>query len=323
MTERVVVGVDVGGTKILGVVTDRAGSIVERTVAPTPKDPEQVPGGIAAVVEELVELAGRPAAVGIGVPGLVDHAGVLHYGPNVAGVLGLDIAGHIRSTLSLPAVASNDASCAALAEHRLGAARGHEHAVVVTQGTGIGGGLIVNNAVLKGANGFAGEPGHMLIDRSGPWCACGARGCWEALASGAGLANIARQLVESGRASRIVELAGGDPGHVRGEHVAAALAEGDTDGQEVIDRFAWWVARGLANLVTLLDPSVVVLGGGLAAISASFIGDVQDLVDRAVLGAGFRPVVPVVPAALGADAGAVGAALLAAGTAGGWQGPPT
>lgn len=309
-----VIGVDVGGTKILGVIADVEGRVSHRTMAPTPKDPGQVPGGIAGVVADLIEVAGRPAALGVGVPGLVDHAGVLHYGPNVAGVVGLDIAGHLRARFDLPAVASNDASCAALAEHRLGAARGHQHAVIVTQGTGIGGGLIVNGAVLRGANGFAGEPGHMLIDRFGPRCACGTRGCWEAVASGAGLANIARQLVDEGRAARVVELAGGDPGHIRGEHVAAALAAGDADGLAIIDTFAWWVAKGLASLITLLDPGVVVLGGGLTVISDSFIPDVQDRVAGSVLGGAYRPVVPIVPAELGAEAGAIGAALLAAGS---------
>jgi glucokinase len=307
-----VIGVDVGGTKILGVATDRRGRVGAKTVAPTPKQPAEVPVAIAAVVTALIADAGPPAAVGVGVPGLVDLRGVLHYGPNVPGVVGLDIAGQLRERLGVPAIASNDASCAALAEHRLGAARGHSHAVVVTQGTGIGGGLIVDNAVVRGANGFAGEPGHMLIDRFGPVCACGTQGCWEAVASGAGLANIARQLVGEGRAGRVVALAGGDPGHIRGEHVAAALAESDPDAREIIERFAWWVAQGIASLVTLLDPGVVVLGGGLTAISASFIAELDATVTEAVLGGRFRPRVPIVPAELGPEAGAIGAALLAA-----------
>ncbi|MDH3678472.1 MAG: ROK family protein [Acidimicrobiia bacterium] len=314
-TTALAIGIDVGGTKILGVVTGADGVIANRLMAPTPKEPERVPDGIAAVAVELrnrmVADGLEPAAVGVGVPGLVDHEGVLHYGPNVPGVVGLDIAGHLRGRLDLPAVADNDASLAAVAEHRLGAARGYEHAIIVTQGTGIGGGLIVNNALLHGANGFAGEPGHMLIDRFGPRCACGTQGCWEALASGAGLANLARQVIAEGRGARILELAGGDPGHVRGEHIAEALDERDPDALVVIDKFAWWVAQGLASLITLLDPGIVVLGGGLTALSDSFIPDVQDRVVDAVLGGAYRPVVPVVPAEFGAEAGAVGGSLLA------------
>ena len=309
------IGVDVGGTKILGVVTGTDGVIEHRVIAPTPKVPDEVPTGIVAVVEDLVAeleaIGSRPAAIGVGVPGLVDHDGVLHYGPNVPGVVGLDISGHLRSRLDVPVVAENDASLAAVAEHRLGAARGHEHAIIVTQGTGIGGGLIVNDQLLQGANGFAGEPGHMLIDRFGPTCACGTQGCWEAVASGAGLANIARQLVEQGSGARIVELAGGDPGHIRGEHIAEALAEGDAAAEVVIDKFAWWVAQGLSSLITLLDPGIVVLGGGLTALSETFIPDVQGRVAETVLGGAYRPIVPVVAAELGAEAGAVGGALLA------------
>lgn len=311
-TKPTTIGVDVGGTKIMGVVTVNGGEIIHRLKAPTPKEPAAVPGGIAGVVQELIDLAGPPAAIGVGVPGLVDHDGVLHYGPNVPGVVGLDISGHIGGRFGVATVAENDASCAALAEHRLGAAQGHEHAVIVTQGTGIGGGLIVNNGLLRGANGFAGEPGHMLIDRFGPRCACGTQGCWEAVASGAGLANIARQFVEKGQAAAIVDIAGGDPGHIRGEHIAQALGDGNADALEILDTFSWWVAQGLASLINLLDPSVIVLGGGLTALSDNFIPDIQRRVADTVLGGAYRPVVPVVAAHLGAEAGAVGAALLAA-----------
>jgi glucokinase len=312
------IGVDVGGTKILGLVTDGVpADAIETELKATPKhDPDALAPAIVDVVGALLERSGAKselpvAAVGVGVPGLVDHAGVLHYGPNVQGVLGLDIAGRIREVFNLPAVAENDGYLTALTEHRLGAARGHSHAVVVTQGTGIGGGLIVGGQVLRGANGFAGEPGHMRIDAQGNRCACGRKGCWEAVASGAGLANIARELVAVGRGQAMIELAGGDPGAIRGEHVAQAFRDGDQAAGEVVERFAWWVAQGIGSLVALLDPSVVVLGGGLSAISDGFIDRVSGLVTDAVVGGEYRPKVPVVTAEFGAQAGAVGAALRA------------
>ena len=318
---RLGIGIDVGGTKILGVVTDGQGTVEHRVLAATPKEPAKVPDGIADVAAELLAAMARagqkPAAIGVGVPGLVDHDGVLRFGPNVPGVVGLDISGHMTRRFGLPTVAENDASLAAVAEHRLGAARGHHHAVIVTQGTGVGGGLIVNNALLEGQNGFAGEPGHMLIDRSGPMCACGTQGCWEAVASGAGLANIARQLVADGGGAALVELAGGDPGHIRGEHVAEALRSGDPDAASVVDTFSTWVARGLASLINLLDPGIVVLGGGLSALSDSFIPDVQARVADTVLGGSYRPIVPVVAAELGVDAGAVGGSIFALDLVGG------
>ena len=307
------IGIDVGGTKIMGVVADpTTGEIQVRTKKPTPKtDPESMPDAIKEVVQELIDEAGRPVGVGVGVPGLVDHQGVLHYGPNVPGVLGLDMAGILRAEFGLPVTGENDATCAALAEHRLGAARGTMTAIIINQGTGIAGGIIIGGRIHRGANGFAGEPGHMMIDKHGPMCACGVRGHWEAVASGAGLANIARQVVAEGGAPRILEIAGGDPALIRGEHVSAAIAEGDGEADLVLDRFAGWVGEGLAGLVSLLDPELVVLGGGLTAINRHFITDVQEKMNKAVIGAAYRPEVPIVPARLGAEAGAIGAAISA------------
>lgn len=309
--EEMTFGIDVGGTKILGVAARTDGTVLIRHRIATPRQPDQVPHGIIDMAQYLLDEVGRPAGIGVGVPGLVDHAGVLHYGPNVPGVLGLDIVSHIRDRLDLPALADNDGACAARAEHRLGAAQGHAHALIVTQGTGIGGGIIVNNQVLRGANGFAGEPGHMLVDRFGHVCACGTQGCWEAVASGAGLANVARRAAEEGWGSRVLELADGVVDHIKGEHVTLALLEGDDEAATIIDRFAWWVAQGISSLINLLDCSIVVLGGGLTVISDAFITDVSRRVSDNVLGGAHRPQVPVVTAQLGAEAGAIGAALLA------------
>ncbi len=313
------IGIDVGGTKILGVVVAiGSGTPLFRTRQPTPKHrPSAVPTAIGDVVADLlrqVDAAGRavPIGIGVGVPGLVDRAGVLHYGPNVPGVLGLDISGVLTERFGLPVFATNDANNAATAEHRFGAARGVDHAVVVTQGTGIGGAIIVDGHVVRGVNGFAGEPGHMLVDRDGHRCACGQLGCWESVASGAGLVNLTRELVADGRAARIVELAGGDPALLRGEHVAAAVAEHDPDALEVIDRFSTWVAVGIASLVNLLDPEVVVLGGGLTNINSHFLDVVRERLERYTLGGPYRPPVRVLGAELGPEAGAIGGAITAA-----------
>lgn len=307
------IGVDVGGTKILGLVTDGVGAVeIDRELQPTPKeDPDDLAPAILSVVRALLDRNPDVVGIGVGVPGLVDHAGVLHYGPNVQGVLGLDIAGQLNRTFSLPAVAENDGYLTALTEHRLGAARGHDHAIIVTQGTGIGGGLIVGGQVLRGANGFAGEPGHMLVDRFGHRCACGQDGCWESVSSGAGLANLARDIVDEGKGAGIVAQAGGDPAAIRGEHVAAAYDTGDPGAREAMERFSFWIAQGIGSLVALLDPSIVVLGGGLSARSEDFLDGVAAQVGRCVVGGPYRPVVPIVQADFGAEAGAVGAGLRA------------
>ncbi|MEM9561428.1 MAG: ROK family protein [Actinomycetota bacterium] len=307
------IGVDVGGTKILGLVTDGiSANAVDRELQATPKhDPDELAPAIVGVVETLLARNDDVVGIGVGVPGLVDHAGVLHYGPNVQGVLGLDIAGRLNQTFSLPAVAENDGYLTALTEHRLGAARGHDHAIVVTQGTGIGGGLIVGGQVLRGANGFAGEPGHMLVNRFGHRCACGNTGCWESVSSGAGLANLARDVVEEGQGSAILAAAGGDPAAIRGEHVSAAYDAGDPGAAETMQRFSFWVAQGIGSLIALLDPSIVVLGGGLSTISGGFLDEVASQVGECVVGGPYRPVVPIVSADFGAEAGAVGAGLRA------------
>ncbi len=310
---RTVIGVDVGGTKMLGLVVDAlTNEILARRQVPTPKgDPTTVLPALTDCIAAMVDETGRPEAIGVGLPGLVDRFGVLHYGPNVPGVIGLDASVPIRDRFDVPVRVGNDANGAAVAEHRLGVGRGVDHLVMVTQGTGIGGGLIVEGRLLTGANGFAGEPGHMLVRAGGHRCACGQLGCWEAYASGAGLSNLTRELTETGRAGGIVERAGGIIDHVRGEHVAEALAAGDPDALEVLDRFGDWVARGLGSLINLLDPELIVLGGGLSVISEWFLDAVQAKVMAASLGGPFRPRVRVVAAALGPDAGALGAALLA------------
>ncbi len=311
--ERSTVGIDIGGTKILGVLFDlESQTVVARLQQPTPR--YDAVGLGTAVAEVIAELAGSTAltGIGLGIPGLVNRHGILRYGPNVPGVVDFDLPTALRRRFDVPIVADNDAAHAALAEHRLGAARGTSDAIVVTQGTGIGGGLILGGRVYRGAHGFAGEPGHMLIDADGMVCACGKRGCWETVSSGTGLANLARSVVARGGGQRIVALAGGDAESIRGEHVSAAYEEGDADAMYVVDELGTWVARGLGSLVTLLDPEIIVLGGGLSAINERFLDQVRANLMDSVLGAGYRPVVPVVAALLGAEAGAIGGALAAA-----------
>jgi glucokinase len=305
-----VIGVDVGGTKIRGVVFEpERGAVLDRRQVPTP--PGAGPLG-DAVVDMVAGLAGRhpPAGIGVGVAGLVDRHGVLRYGPNLPGVVGLDLGPGLRSRFGVPVRVGNDATCAALGELRLGAARGARHAVVVTQGTGIGGGVVVDGRVLLGAHGFAGEPGHILVDPAGPRCACGAVGHWEAVASGTGLATLARQAVAAGVAPGLSARVGGRADALRGEHVLAAVADGDPGAVAVLDRFARWVAEGLGTLVAVLDPEVIVLGGGLVDASAHFLDRVRVALPAAVIGWEHRPEVPVVAAELGPEAGAIGAALL-------------
>jgi glucokinase len=205
----------------------------------------------------------------------------------------------------------NDATCATVAEWRLGAARGATNAVLVTLGTGIGGGVVANGAVVRGANGFAGEPGHMVVDPNGPPCVCGRRGCWERYASGAGLARWANEpavvdelRAASGRAAGIA-LRGEDVMHAARACSAAALA--------IVDTFARWTALGLVNLTNLLDPEVVVIGGGLAGAADVITAPVQRWFSELLYSPEQRPHPRLAIAQLSEQSGALGAAMLGAG----------
>lgn len=304
------VGLDVGGTKVLGVAVDPrdpATVVAERRV-PTPVGGD---GLVDVLLEVAASLAAQPAAIGVGVPGLVDRSGTLHVGAHLRQLRDVPIAALLRDRLGCPAVVDNDANCAAHAEHLGGAARGHDEALVITLGTGIGAGIITGGRLLHGATGFAGEPGHMVIDPDGPPCPCGKRGCWERFASGGGLGRLARDAAEGGRLDAATARAGGDPEAVRGEHVTAAARDGDAEALAVLDAFAGWIALGLANLVNVLDPSIIVIGGGVVEASDLVLPRAQARYDDLVMAGDSRPQVPIVPAQLGHRAGAIGAALLA------------
>jgi glucokinase len=319
MASALVAGVDLGGTKILGRVPDPAdfGRALITHRSDTPRGREAIIDALVATVTELraeLDRRGLPplAAVGVGAAGLVDLEGVVRFAPNLPNVLDLDLDAVLRERLDLPVVIDNDANCAMVAEHRLGAARGIAEAVMVTLGTGIGGANVVGGRLQRGHAGFGGEPGHMVIDPNGPPCPCGRRGCWERFASGSGLGRIARDAAEAGHADRVVALAGGDAQDVRGEHVTRAALEGDVEALVVLRDFAWWVAVGIANLVNVLDPEVVVIGGGLAAAGDALLVPTREAFAGLVLAHGHRPPVDIVAAALGPEAGAIGAGLIAA-----------
>jgi glucokinase len=307
MTTRRRLGIDVGGTKCLGVILDDAGEVIEEQRRPTPKGPE-------AIIETLAELAramGPWSSIGVGVPGLVTRTGVLRAAPNLVDIHNFEVRDLLAAQLQVHVYVDNDGTCAAAAEWKTGAARGVDDFVMVTLGTGIGGGVIAGGSLIRGTNGFTGEIGHMVVDPDGPPCPCGRRGCWERYASGSGLGRLAREAAVGKRLERVVVLAGGDAERVRGEDVQVAAREGDQGALEVIDDFGRWVALGLVNLANILDPACFVLGGGLAASSDLYLGPIQQHFTKLLYAPHLRPHPTLVFASLGERAGAVGAALLA------------
>lgn len=304
------VGVDVGGTKCLAVRLDGDRIGAERRM-PTPREPAALLDTVASLVPAVADGA-AVVGVGVGAPGLVDVAGVLRFAPNLPGITDLPLKAELERRLGVPVQADNDATCAAWGERQMGAAKGLDDVVLVTLGTGIGGGIVAGGRILRGANGFAGEVGHMVVDPEGPVCLCGRQGCWERFGSGTGLGRLGREAALAGRASRVRELAGGDPDHVRGEHVTGAAAEGDAEALAVMDRLGWWIALGLSNLANAFDPEAFVLGGGLVEAGDVLFRPVRAAFAGLLGGYGNRPSVDIVPASLGEHAGAVGAASLAA-----------
>ena len=316
------IGIDLGGTKTLGVVisNDVGTSAAMTNTLSIVVDSEQVPSDahrpesvdtIVAVARSLIERCdGEITAVGVGLAGFVDGGGVVRSAPNSSGLVDQDVLGRLQRELAIPAVADNDANCVALAAHSILAPDARD-LVAVTLGTGIGGGLIVDGALVRGAHGFAGEPGHMVVDPSGPLCPCGQRGCWERYASGSGLALLARAAVERGHAAGLAAAVGGDPALLRGEHVTDLLATGDPGALSVFDEYAGWVALGVANLINVLDPEVVVLGGGVLGAGDELVGRVRQIVASRFPTATDHRDVAIVAAPCGPQAGAVGAALLA------------
>jgi glucokinase len=310
---RTVVGVDIGGTKLLAVRLDPDGQVTADPVTQaSPRDGPDVVEEVAASVRRLSGAA-PSGAVGIGVPGLVDSTGTVRFAPNLPGLAGTSVSAAVAAALPGWHVwVGNDATAACWAEHDRGAACGADDVLMVTLGTGIGGGIISRGVLNEGHNRYAGEFGHMVVDPHGPRCPCGKQGCWERFASGSGLGRLGREMAIAGEAPRLVDLAGGDPELVRGEHVTAAAAEGDPSALEIMKKFGWWVALGLANLANALDPELIVVGGGLITAGDVLIGPTRLAFADLVEAPSARDPVRIEPARLGSAAGAIGAGLLAA-----------
>jgi glucokinase len=306
-------GIDIGGTKIAAGVVDVDGRIIVECDVPTPSTPEGIDLAIAQLHRELSAEA-PVARIGIAAAGLVssDRSTVM-FAPNIAW-RSYPIAANIRRLVGggIPVVVENDANAAGWAEHRFGAGGGLDM-LMLTVGTGVGGAAITDGRLLRGAFGAGAEVGHVQVVDGGELCGCGQRGCLEAYGSGTALERYARGAIADGgaRADRLRELAR-SAGAVRGPHVAAAAADGDPLALELLARLGAWVGRGAATLAAVLDPAVIVVGGGVASVGRPFLEPMRVAFESHLTGRDNRPVAQVVPARLGNSAGLVGAADLAA-----------
>jgi glucokinase len=307
---RQAIGLDVGGTKIAAARVGADGAILASQRVPSPAtDPD-------GILEAMVEVAravhtDEVEAVGIGAAGLVEWAtGVISFAPNLAW-RGVGLVDYIGGALGLPTIADNDATTAAWGEYRFGAGRGYRHLLLVTVGTGIGGGIVTDGRIYRGAHGFAAEIGHIIVEPGGPLCGCGNHGCWEQVASGHAIERAGREAAERYPHSGIARLAEGVPARVTGPLVTRAAMDGDETARAILAKVGRRLGEGIAGLVNVLDPQVVVIGGGAMAAGDLLLEPARRSFAGSVEGPDARPDVPIVPAELGNDAGVVGAAALA------------
>ncbi|MEU5692644.1 ROK family glucokinase [Actinosynnema sp. NPDC020468] len=306
------VGVDVGGTSVRAGVVDSRGAVLDTARAATPSGEEALEEVIAATVTELASRH-DVSAVGLAVAGFVaSDRRTVHFAPHLAWRQA-PVADRIAKRTGLPVVLEHDANAAALAEHRFGAARGARVAVLVAIGTGIGGALLIDGEIFRGAHGVAPELGHLRLVPDGRPCPCGKSGCWERYCSGTALSTTAVELLarNPGTSTLLTREATRDPRSITGRRVAAAAREGDRIACRALSDLARWLGDGLALVADVYDPEVIVVGGGVSGSAPLFLDEARERYATVVTGAGHRPLARIRTAHLADDAGLVGAATLA------------
>ncbi len=309
------IGVDLGGTKILTALVDGSGRVVHRQRVPTPQEgPPAVVEAIAGTVDVVLRNAGVPqrevTGLCVGAPGPLDpRTGVVYEPPNLAGWHDVPLARMLGERLRMPAHVENDANAAALGEWWIGAGRGIHDLVYLVVGTGIGGGIIIDDVLLQGVSGTAGEVGHMTIDVNGPRCGCGRPGHLEAMAAGPAIARMAADAIAAGRQSAVLAMAGGDPARITAQLVDDAAHQGDALARDVLEQAGYYLGVGVANLLNLINPRRVVIGGGVSKAGDLIFAPIRRTVQTLAFEHPARDA-DVVPAALGDDVGAIGAATV-------------
>ena len=308
------IGIDVGGTKVLGGVVDEAGKVLTTARKDTPRQ-----GGsaltqtIADVAKELLEQH-SVASVGVSAAGFVssDRKTMLAT-PNIADWNGVDLDNQLTKLIGLPVVIENDANAAAWGEAKFGAGKNQDHMMMLTVGTGIGGGIVVNGALYRGAFGIAAEFGHMRVVPEGHICGCGARGCFEQYASGNALLRHAREAINASPevARNLLSRGDGTVAGLTGQAITDAARDGDPVALAAFNTTGQWLGAGIASLTVLLDPACVVIGGGVIDAGEILLKPTRESLERNMPFAGKHPYPQIIAAQLGNEAGLVGVADLA------------
>lgn len=311
MARAFAVGIDIGGTKIAAGTVTASGSVLMRARRDTPREADLIAPLVADLVGELRAGTSGGVPVGLGAAGIIDPGGVVRYAPNIDWA-DYPLGDELGRLLGEPVVVDNDANVAAWGEYRAGAGSvARSHMLLLTVGTGVGGGIIVGDRLLRGAHGFGAELGHIVVSEGGPRCPCGNRGCLEAVASGTAIGRVAREELVANQAPASSPLTNAALGDITGKTVTHAAQAGDDFAVEILARTGFWLGVGIASLVNALDPEVVVVGGGAMEAGELLLGPARAAFADRLLGRAHRPLAPVVAATLADDAGLVGAALLA------------
>jgi|UniRef100_UPI0040497848 glucokinase len=308
------IGIDVGGTKVLGGVVDESGKVLTTARKDTPRQ-----GGsaltqtIADVAKELLQQH-SVASVGVSAAGFVssDRKTMLAT-PNIADWNGVDLDHQLTQLIGLPVVIENDANAAAWGEAKFGAGKNQDHMMMLTVGTGIGGGIVVNGALYRGAYGIAAEYGHMRVVPEGHICGCGARGCFEQYASGNALLRHAREAINASPevARNLLSRGDGTVAGLTGQAITEAARDGDPVALAAFNTTGQWLGAGIASLAVLLDPACVVIGGGVIDAGEILLKPTRESLERNMPFAGKHPYPQIIAAQLGNEAGLVGVADLA------------
>ena len=311
------IGIDIGGTNLKAGLVDESGLILatHRLKVAQVDDRESLAWTLVALTQDLCRAANVPldqvASVGVGVPGAVDiYSGSVLYTCNLP-LRNVPLRKLFHRYLALPLYVENDANCAALAEYFVGAGRGSKRFVTITLGTGIGGGIIHNGKIFHGANGMAGEVGHMSIVYQGEPCPCGRRGCWERYASAAALKRQTAQAMQEHPDSILFQVVEENDGHVSGQSAFIAMRRGDPVGKQVCDQYIDYLAAGIVNLINIFQPDTLAIGGGVSNEDDRYLHTpLRRRVEQESLPCNRDKMTRIVRAELGTQAGIIGAAFL-------------
>ncbi len=308
------IGIDVGGTKVLGGVVDEFGKVIATARKDTPRQGgDELTKTIADIARELLKTH-RATSIGVSAAGFVssDRKTMLA-SPNIADWNGVNLDDELTSLIGLPVIIENDANAAAWGEAKFGAGKDHDHMMMLTVGTGIGGGIVVNGELYRGAFGIAAEFGHVRVVPEGHLCGCGARGCFEQYASGKALLRHAREAINASPeiARNLLSRGDGTVEGLTGKAITDAARDGDPVALAAFNTTGQWLGAGIASLSMILDPECVVIGGGVIEAGEILLKPTRESLERTMPFAGKHPYPMIIAAELGNEAGLVGVADLA------------